>query len=70
MKTLHAFGAYGRKPNLTDIWNGKDFQIVNGPYFSRRDLDRLQKNGYTEINFYKTPMDYAWGEVDCQVTLD
>ena len=66
---LHAMGAYGHKANLTDFWKGKDFRIVNGPYFSRRDTDRLVKDGYTAIYFYKSPMEYAWGEVECCIDL-
>ena len=41
--------AYGRKYKnkqevLKDWYTGKDFKIVNGPYCSVRDLDRLRSS--------------------------
>lgn len=45
-------GAYGRQTLLAD-WNaGKDFQIVNGPYCSIRDLETIKADGYKFIQFY------------------
>ena len=48
-----AVPAYGRiYPTEKDVltgWNwGQDFRIVNGPYFSIRDLDAIKKD-YTGL---------------------
>lgn len=50
---LHAIGAYGRLANKEDWAKGKDFQVVNGPYFSVRDTNKIRDDGYTEIQFHK-----------------
>lgn len=55
MKTLEAVPAYGRRyTTLTDMlldWNaGMDFKVAGGPYFSRRDLDKLRADGYTSVS--------------------
>ena len=46
---LYAIPAYGRlyrtKDELKVDWeNGKDFKIVNGPYFSVRDLSKIKES--------------------------
>jgi len=71
MKTLvmNATGAYGRKANLTDYVNGRNFKVINGPYFSIRDEGRLRKDGYTEIRFYANPMHGAWDDREFDVQL-
>ena len=51
--TLYAHGAYGRKPVKADWESDLDFKISGGPYFSRRDADRLKADGYHSIKFYK-----------------
>jgi len=66
---LQAIGAYGRKANLTDYVKGRDFKVLNGPYFSTRDEDRLRKEGYTEIRFYANPMACAWDDREFDVQL-
>lgn len=56
---LHAKGAYGRKYSLKDTdklledyKEGKDFKIVNGPYFSIRDEQMLKKDYHLGIMFH------------------
>lgn len=46
MMTITLLGAYGRtyisKAKALDDWqNGKDFQVLDGPYCSIRDMDYL-----------------------------
>jgi hypothetical protein len=48
-KELTLIGAYGREATLADWKAGKDFQIVNGPYCSIRDLKRMKADGYTDV---------------------
>jgi hypothetical protein len=52
MKTLHAVGAYGREASQADWEAGKDFRVIDGPYFSKRSLDLLREDGYTHILFW------------------
>jgi len=60
MQTLHAIGAYGRKPSMDDWLNGKDFQIAGfGPYFSIRDKDRLKSDGIWDIRFYDSNLQFV-----------
>ena len=68
-KVINAMGAYGRKAKLADYVNGRDFKLVDGPYFSIRDEDRLRKDGYTEIRFYANPMNCAWDDREFDVQL-
>jgi len=68
-KVMNATGAYGRKAKLTDYVDGRDFKLVNGPYFSIRDEDRLRKEGYTEIRFYANAMNCAWDDREFDVQL-
>lgn len=51
MKILYARGAYGRKTSFADWQDGKDFRIVNGSYFSIRDIQALKDWGYDGIEF-------------------
>ena len=46
-----AFGAYGREAAEADWITGKDFKIVNGPYFSIRDIEAMKKEGIEQIIF-------------------
>ena len=46
---LLATGAYGRiYPSVQHIKNawewGQDFKIIDGPYFSKRDLDKIKQD--------------------------
>lgn len=49
---LQAKGAYGREASLTDWKDGKDFQVVAGPYFSIRDCEAIKAEGLQQIVFY------------------
>lgn len=54
LTTLNAHGAYGRdyadaQAALADWEGGKDFKILRGPYFSKRDLHGLYLDGYDKI---------------------
>jgi hypothetical protein len=51
--------AYGRRFNSHDeahiAWKeGRDFKIVDGPYFSCRDIDRLVNGGYVNVAIVHT----------------
>lgn len=60
MKTLHATGAYGRKPSMDDWLEGKDFRVANfGPYFSIRDTDRLKADGVYDLKFYDSNLQFV-----------
>ena len=53
-KLLFASGAYGREYSdladvLIDWFDGKDFQVISGPYFSCRDADVLRNDGYKYV---------------------
>ena len=50
MSYLMAHGAYGHDTNGPDWLAGKDFKIVNGPYFSIRDIELLSEQ-YDSIMF-------------------
>lgn len=60
---LQAKGAYGREANLTDWKDGKDFQIVYGPYFSIRDCKAIKAEGNQQIVFY-TPRGFVAFVID------
>lgn len=54
MATLNVYPAYLRKykteAEAKKDWDeGLDFKIYNGPYFSKRDVPALQKEGYVRI---------------------
>lgn len=54
METLNVYPAFGRRycsaKQAAQDWNeGKDFKIVGGPYFSKRDVSTLMKEGYTRL---------------------
>lgn len=52
LEVFLATGAYGRKSNLKDWQEGKDFRILGTQtYFSIRDVQRLKDDGYTSIQF-------------------
>lgn len=52
-KELTVIGAYGREATVAD-WNaGKDFQIVNGPYCSIRDLKLMRDDGFTDVTLLR-----------------
>lgn len=65
--------AYGRKYNskeeLKADWKaGKDFKILNGPYFSIRDFEAMKKEAYIDraifgeacvVKFLLGGLDYA-----------
>lgn len=51
MIEMVATGAYGRKAVLKDWVDGKDFQVLRGPYFSIRDVALLKRDGYTHVKF-------------------
>lgn len=56
MKILQATGAYGRiyitwKAVVADWEGGRDFQIIDAPYSSIRDVEVLNSAGYTHIEF-------------------
>lgn len=42
-------GAYGRDANLADWGAGKDFQVLNGPYCSIRDLRTMKNDGFDTV---------------------
>ena len=44
-------GAYGREATEEDWKAGLDFWIVQGPYFSIRDVETLKGDGIDCINF-------------------
>lgn len=51
---LNATGAYGRTYETQEAaqadWDAeKDFKIITGPYFSKRDLNMIKDYGYTSI---------------------
>ena len=48
---LVAIGAYGREANIADWQAGKDFKIMDGPYFSIRDLAEIKGYGTQQICF-------------------
>ena len=48
---LVAIGAYGRDASLADWQAGKDFKIMDGPYFSIRDLEEIKGYGTQQICF-------------------
>ena len=48
---LMAIGAYGRDASLADWQAGKDFKIMDGPYFSIRDLEEIKGYGTQQICF-------------------
>jgi hypothetical protein len=48
---LHAQGAYGRTASEADWDTGKDFRVVGGSYFSKRDTKLLKQQGYNRIVF-------------------
>lgn len=50
-KTLYATGAYGRAAKLEDWVAGKDFRVIEGAYFSIRDVEFLRKRGWTHVEF-------------------
>lgn len=45
-------GAYGRASHMSDWHAGLDFKILKGPYMSLSDIDHIERDGYTGINFY------------------
>ena len=47
-----ASGAYGREATEKDWNDGKDFQFVGGPYFSKRDMKDLWIHGVSQIDFF------------------
>jgi hypothetical protein len=51
-KMLDVQGAYGRASHLSDWYAGLDFKIIHGPYMSLSDIDYIERDGYTVINFY------------------
>lgn len=48
---LELRGAYGRPTRMEDWRQGKDFQIVDGPYCSNRDLVEIKKEGFDILEF-------------------
>ena len=63
---LSVTGAYGRKyDSQMEFWKdweaGKDFKIVNGPYFSKRDVGTLMADGYCGVQ-YRTSTGVHWME--------
>ena len=62
MQTLHATGAYGRKPSMDDWLDGKDFRVANfGPYFSIRDVERMKSDGTYDVKFYDNNLQFVKG---------
>ena len=62
-KTLYASGAYGRRYSSFDVvwadwFNGKDFKVISGPYFSIRDAEVLRADGYglVDVDGYILPI--------------
>ena len=48
-KVIPAYGRYNTSTyeSIAKDWkNGKDFQFLNGPYFSIRDFDKIKKENY------------------------
>lgn len=41
---LDCIPAYGREFSIDDWNNGKDFKVIDGPYFSIRDIPALSQD--------------------------
>jgi hypothetical protein len=48
---LDCIPAYGRTFSIDDWNRGEDFKIIDGPYFSIRDIERLSQD-YVGLIFY------------------
>jgi hypothetical protein len=48
---LDCIPAYGRTFSIDDWNRGEDFKIIDGPYFSIRDIERLSQD-YVGLVFY------------------
>ena len=57
---VYVKGAYGRTATKTDFNNGKDFQIVYGPYFSIRDLEAMKAEGINQLIFVNANNSVIW----------
>jgi len=64
--TLNVTPAYGTvyvdEMQMLDDWNnGKDFKIINGPYFSIRDKMAIREEmGVTRLCVYNLPSSEVW----------
>lgn len=61
---VFATGAYGHEASGPDWLAGKDFKIVNGPYFSIRDVEKLKENGIYSIYFQNVKREFTRFAVD------
>jgi hypothetical protein len=55
MRVLQVTGAYGRSYDnaqmaVYDWFGGRDFMIIDGPYCSSRDENRLVQDGYSHVH--------------------
>lgn len=71
-RPLYAQPAYGRRVCNAAIAqemldNGKDFKILHGPYFSKRDVAELKVQGYTHIVLESKSVETMLVEQPCYI---
>lgn len=57
---VYVKGAYGREALEADFKNGRDFQILHGPYFSIRDLEAMKAEGIDQLIFVNFINSVLW----------